>query len=155
MKSYTKMTRAERRVAIAKDAMAYLQDGLLTPTSGVYVAFGGTPGGYKSKTADEILNDDCTVCALGALFIARASNRATAKMQQREWMNVSRSGCRSELRTAFSVSELKEIEAAFEGWMEYEDDWYIRSSSDRLLTILQNIIDHDGDFRPEVEYDIV
>ena len=55
------------------------------------------------------------------------------------------------LKDAFSETELELIERAFERNYSYFS-WGPDNDADRLLAIMQNIVDHNGKFKPSVEY---
>jgi len=157
-KSYDKMSKNERKVAIAKDVIANLHVLKIRSDYGYVVtdndndydvgsllSFGITPKQIAQKAKVE-----CSVCARGAMMLCKID-----KFNNFDFGGVESIGCINQentfeaLQDAFSDDELCEIEYAF------EDNWSdIDSDNDRLRAIMQNIIDHKGDFKSEVEYTV-
>src|SRR6185436_20190681 len=79
-KSFAKMGKARKRVAIARDVIAYLDSNLITPRHGSYLSIEDK----KDKILDQLVVDSpdkslkcllpdlkqCNVCAKGAIFIS-------------------------------------------------------------------------------------
>ena len=135
---------------------------------------------YDMITPDmcDMIKKECTMCARGALLISRIDKFNTLKIVDIDNDGVSTS---EGLNGAFDEEELCLIETAFEKDTYFYEDYYSRRNvntgsyedieklanaakkfgenfpdhSDRLMAICQNIIDHKGEFRPEVEYEIV
>lgn len=151
---FDKMTPSNRRVTIAKDTIAAL-------IAKKIVAYQGD--GYLSdrhtENGDKLPDDyKCNVCALGGMFIGLTTRIKGLSVK-------TESGLRSQviepLVEYFDVYQLAAIEYAFERGavalhglnpdeafrcedfgMEYEDH------NDRLIAIMQNIIDNKGTFKP-------
>ena len=66
---FKKMTPAQRRVAIAKDALKQVSRGKWEAESRVYVTFDNLSKPEVLNTCD-LTEQDCRVCARGALFLA-------------------------------------------------------------------------------------
>jgi hypothetical protein len=115
----------------------------------------------------------CTVCALGAVTLASLVKRedevkAAALLQLAE--DCDRDIVDDELMcSVFSEEQMDLIESAYEqcamGDKSYSTDEDTRDAvifgkdhstpSNRLIAIMQNIIDHKGEFKPAVRYDVV
>ena len=160
----TKQKRAER-VAIAKDALSWIQKGALIPTHQVYLNPEFNPycnaDGSRAFMHDQIdhkqLRDvvlgKCEVCAKGALFLAKAVRYNNVVVVQMNEADGDWDG--APLREHFSQAQLQLIEAAFEGF-DYDTHrghsaartFYNRfyTATQRLTAILENIIRNDGEF---------
>lgn len=158
---FRKMTAAEKRVAIAQDVIAWVKAGALVPSEGGYVC---PSNGYFAGMADretqlrDVNLGQCEVCAVGALFLAKAVRFDACTVG--DW----RSGqFHDNLTDHFSEEQIALIECAFEccrmgpfyNLPSDEDSgdalaFYRRYRTDkgRLIAIMQNIIDHDGQFVP-------
>lgn len=140
-KKFENMTKAEQRVAIAKDVQKQIYIGRVKATHGVYV-------GCLRITGDAEPGENCTACALGALFVSKY------ELSNGEWPDDMGQGeLRMALHPYFTIFQLCEIEDAFEQkyprWSDLDDP------EDCMIAIFQNIIDHDGTFKPSVEYEMV
>jgi hypothetical protein len=153
-------TAGEKRVAIAKDALAWIEAGALRPMSGAYVE----PMERKDlrKNLAQQLRDvvlgPCEVCAIGALFIAKA-----VRFGETSVGDYAMSHFHDSLRGHFSEKQLALIECAFErgpcGRYEYRlDETEVAeaiafyglddTAARRLKRILENIIANGGTFKP-------
>jgi hypothetical protein len=140
--AFKKMSSAEQRIEIASDVIQWLRAGRVIATSGIYLE-----PLERQEGAAKIDGVQCYVCALGAVFAVAVERDAV------ECSNVFsyREGAmRGALAPYFDFGQLRMIEAAFEEWSyekefgdQYEDD------AERMIAIMQNIIDNDGTFVPE------
>lgn len=164
------MTEAERRVEIAKDVKESIQAGeygKIATNHYVYGCFESSGKMCPTRQDIQAIKQSCSMCARGALLISRV-----AKFNKLSFHDLSaRNGkawtdeeeTTEGLKGAFTERQLKSIEQAFEGWdsdgtrlegVRDEDDPHVvfhnshPNAEDRLLAIVQNIIDHDGDFKP-------
>lgn len=145
--------KAEERVAIAKDALAWVQAGALIPASGVYVVPISTGiktwlEGDRSKQLRDVVLGPCQVCAKGALFLAKAVRFDKVSIADYNTCNWAGS-----LEEHFNEEQLRWIERWFEGWVSGNGEaskFRERhpDNTERMTLILQNIIDHDGTFDP-------
>lgn len=164
-KRFESLTKAEQRVEIAKDVIHRIHMSKMKVTCGWYMQ---GPKDYNSP--------NCKVCALGAAFISTI-NIANSYELKRIPSVFSRNDFYSEredltklLSRYFSKKQIDLIEEAFEmdRWIGVMDDCFgtpsekgiaaeefgkqFKKAEDRLLAIMQNIVDHKGTFKPEVEY---
>lgn len=172
-KTWEKMTRSERKVAVAKDVKAHILAKSFKVKQGTYLNI--------NKDIEELPNsqlqaqcllsakkDKCEACARGAMMLCKVAkwnnwdDRFNEYIEQWDTSNA--------LSDAFDDEELDLIECFFEQSAifsslccteefvkKYGADpytWGPNDAEDRLLCIMQNIIDHGGDFKPEVEYEI-
>jgi len=155
-KSYDEMSRKERKVAIARDVIANLNALKIKRNSGYVVggmdydiesllSFGVTPQQISQK-----LKKECTLCARGAMMLCKVDKFNHFNFEGVDNLgDIDNNNTTDALQDAFTDYELDNIEEAFEGyWSDVDDD------NDRLRAIMQNIIDHKGDFKPEVEYTV-
>lgn len=164
------------RVAVAKDVIKRLQYGKLHAQTHYYVV--NTTGKATKPDVDNI-EANCGVCAMGAcmLSFARLYNHidledaAEHTKEFEDHYNFTK--FRSVLLRVFTGVQLQLIETAFE-CDDFTDSRYdysgiktvpvlnaikfgesFRRADDRMLAIMQNIVDHKGTFRPEVAYEII
>lgn len=164
--AYKKASPAQRRVMIAKDALAQIERGKIRPESGTYVYLrNGHTIGYDTPLQPALLKDSpitCDCCAKGALFIScvRLSNRYNGNPS-----GIGSGGINSLVN--WPAGNYEDIEAAFELWhgdAGYDTGGYSTSYSwvrkweekypeggheedrDRLVAILKNIIRNRGLF---------
>lgn len=155
-KKWEEMCKEEKRVAIARDVIAKLRREFIKPEAGTYFS----PVGHSSCRLKEI--KQCRTCALGSMLVGFLSK---SKSDKRIVFSTNRNVIARELRGIFTIGELTLIESAFErramGTRDYFEKhtnaaiqfgFSFESPYDRLLAIMQNIIDHRGVFKPEVEY---
>jgi len=171
-KKWKDLTRAERRVQIAKDALKTVQSNTYRGYNGGYLA-GFAPNkimdhSFVPSPEDcDLIAQECSVCARGALLLSRASRFNTLTMADLgldAWsltLSASSEATTEGLSGAFTEKQLEEIENAFES--DWANSWEPAAEKfgasfpdrqDRLIAILQNIIDH-GTFKPTVEYEMV
>ena len=138
-KRFYKRTKAQQRVAIAKDVQKQIHTGMVKAKVGIYLE--NLNGSEDAKKGER-----CTACALGALFVSKYELGDCSwfyEADARELQHL--------LSPYFSISQLIAIEDAF----EIKPRWSgIRNADDRLHAIMQNIIDHKGTFYPKVEYEV-
>jgi hypothetical protein len=152
-------SKAEQRVAIAKDALAWIKAGALIPSKGTYVSPEHDPR-YTPETQGLQLRDinlgKCYVCAQGALFLAKAFRYDNVLATELH------GGRMPALLEHFEPKQLMLIEYAFEDWSSIADiDIGVGStrairrfvkrhpySDKRMSAILRNIIKNNGTFRP-------
>lgn len=136
------LSKAEQRVAIAKDVLKYLKSGEIVPETDTYFE--------KNK-------NDCTVCALGSLFYAVASKNKIKKIKFGK--SLFHNKIIKPLKKYFSSSQLNLIESCFEDELYFSDlsDKKIKKSENlfgdlsdknKIKKIMNNIIVHDGKFKP-------
>lgn len=170
MKTYKEMTRAERRIAVAKDVIKQLKLGTVIAEDDV---------GYIDKKREEVLGElddfrewlktlfssgkSCNVCALGSLVISKALKFDAIKTDDimRDGHYTTRSTCELALYDIFTLKQLDDIENAFEGWdnlYAYNNgstinyryaNWpdYYPNPSERIIAIMKNIIRNNGTFK--------
>ncbi len=155
----SKISKAEARVLIAQDVLNQLNLKKIIATSGTYFAFGDTTfdgGDFLHEVLDKT---QCQVCALGSLYYSRVqvANETKCdvveKIREDESLNSINNvhTIMPDLNQYFDWSALDKIENYFEGW--FEGDTFYNDNSDpeiRMRKIMQNIIDNNGDFKPEL-----
>lgn len=168
---FLKMTPAQKRVQIAKDAIERIKLGQLRSQRRVTVSIhdDGEKDSLKELLNTEIVR--CDVCAKGGLFLAyvgRVNEFRTDDIDNRSSLN---SKEMEKLLEIFDPLQLNGIEAAFErvnvchefSEGSEEDNEFIKACSRYTLfedwnmeqvmfSICRNIIKHDGEFNP---FDVV
>lgn len=175
---YKKLSPAERRVEVAKDALLYVKKGFWTPQ---------TAKGYVNLNKPILIKDDtcswspgkidCTVCARGALFLG-ALNKFN-NWDPREYNDIEYGEDLYEISSEefghveeklWSTRQVAEIEFVFESddlgaaenWIWTDDNWDLvrqwkrqyKQPKARLIAILKNIIRNKGTFKMDDKFDI-
>lgn len=164
MKTLKKMTAAQKRVAIAKDVIAGLNDESLIAETGVYLHLipkTGLVGALSSprKRFDVILCKNvkaCEVCGLGAIFVSAVKRfdeitvAGIGRVDQNYVFPPGKEGDKLDvwageyLSKFFLVDQILLIESYFETkWQKT-----IVNSTDRMIAIMKNIIKNRGTFKP-------
>lgn len=170
--------KAAERMAIALDAIAQIQKGRLFPTRGAYVRVWDTTQVSHHPDGSWFLSDlipskpiqvrtflkrlSCSVCALGALFVARVDkkDRLTCRDLAADLGRHERNSYCRYLSEVFSKAQLDKIESAFESWnhkmtedelSRYYATFFTLEPRECLLAILRNIVRNRGTFRPLLE----
>ena len=167
-KKWDDMTPAERRVALAKDVIKQIHAkkievragwGFVAPKYDAWGSFYDLPNDIEheeviSKDDVNVMKKDCYVCAMGALFLSRVDKFNKITWGDLNCKKPDHDSIVKALRGSFSRRQLVMIENAFERYdgdgCEFGDA--LDDEDDRLLAIMQNIVDHDGTFEPKVAY---
>lgn len=150
------LTKAQKRVLIAKDVLKWIRAGAIKTRSGVYVhetrpykRLSLTPEESLQSKVQDLVNN-CEFCALGALFIGAVDkfNKIEVPCGVRRASELSGDAVFSSLEKWFSRKQLDQIESAFEGWGH---DTFFMSvlhpcTQDRLKAICLNIVRNKGTF---------
>ncbi len=153
--AFAKMTKARKRVAIARDVIKALDAKAIVGEHGTYLASYRKTGEHawydqislKAEDNPSASTQDllpvipaCHVCAKGALFVCTVGrrNQVTAKQaREQNWYGDSLS---KSLGGIFSGSQLDLIESYFENGM--------RSGRTDMKAVMENIIKNKGTFKP-------
>jgi hypothetical protein len=138
-------TKAQQRVAIAKDVIAQIKANQLIVNSGEY-------GG--------VLDDNkCQVCALSAIFVTKFGLEA-AKKNEENRCTFDDYAMRNKLDSIFGRQRLIDIENAFE-CCTIEDEStspgvefsykHVEDDDQRLIAVMRNVIRNKGNFVPTRE----
>jgi hypothetical protein len=157
---------AAKRVAVARDALAWLRAGALQAETGAYVTpTNEAPFFYLDdhRQMRDAVFGETTVCALGALFIAhivRFDHCTVSEYITANGRSMS-NFIEDKLKDTFDLLALGFIESAFER-CDMTSSSYVtqkeidaavafgkryRKDRDRLEAILRNIVRNNGDFR--------
>lgn len=163
-------TKAEKRVEIAKDVIAQLKAEKFNAKTGTYVGLDEDIDGTKELQTELKKVKQCTVCALGALFLSDVRKNDACKGVDVDLGSgndvdgfasryIDEHRMRDRLGKLFSRKQMALIECAFELGMDpqglLKDDEYERAarfgekfdtSRDRLVGIMRNIIKNEGTF---------
>lgn len=183
-KTVRRQTKAEKRIAIAKDVIAQLKAGTYRSSPGTYCEF-NTKEVAKMDATKELQKElrkvtACNVCALGSLFVSdvRKHNNFKAGKAElgyylddafgSEWINdsIDDSVIRERLSKLFSSEQLALIETAFETNDSFgadEDAAYTAiefgqafdDPSERMTAIMTNIIRNNGTFVVQSHHDMI
>lgn len=172
---FWKKTKAQQRVAIAKDVLLQLQSKFYTPRTGVYVKLQGpTMELYNlNPRLDQAFQEmkeegvTCKVCGIGACFVSLVNLGNEVPTQysfQREWSNganVDTDLMWKQMGKVFPKVQQSMIENAFEistnhgrsssANRERARAFGTRYDGDarkRLIAIMENIIENKGFFKP-------
>jgi hypothetical protein len=158
MAKWEEMTRAERRVAVAKDVIKAINAGrFITASCTGYVVEREQHVPFTENTqswARKALKSKCAVCARGAMMLCKVANYNNYTVDSEyaaelDVWGVGQTDTTAALKDCFRIEQLAHIESAFEnGWSEIDDD------ESRLMAIMQCIIDHKGTFKADAEYEV-
>jgi hypothetical protein len=155
-------SKSQKRVAIAKDAMAQLLIGQYTANPGKYVVLATAPkNGFEAACSEA-----CKVCAIGSVMVSSFRLDSKSDVPEASFChNNEFSYHAEEYRSIFPRKMLADMEGAFERWywsskwQEWNRGWdgdysllqdalaYISDPTLRLFAILENVIKNDGDFK--------
>ena len=166
--AFNRLTTLQKRVAIAKDAIAQIQSGKYKPTTGKYIELNNSLkilGSGSKSLQDAFLNaTKCQVCARGALFVSQIckGNKCSlsdiglhesdryinlynfkdheSKIWDEETIYLIESCFEKREMCEESSVAYSDIEAAIHYGKSF------KSAKDRLVGICQNIIDNKGKF---------
>lgn len=158
------LSKSEQRIVLAKDVIDILQSNKITAKRCAYFEMYGHS--KKDEINELVGKTPCKVCALGGLFVAEVmyTDRATIGDADNRFF------IKDRLNEYFEERQLGLIESAFEGTAEFCDgkgysedeveaainfvhnndryrDQYIYPE-DAMMLIMQNIVEHNGDFVP-------
>lgn len=155
------MTREQKQVAVASDALLMLNAGRLIAADGIYCHsasgrdFQDIAGEGATDLQQAFAKTACKVCAKGAIFVAlvsRANHAPIRTFAMRERIDDELMVDR--ITDVFDEAQADLIEDCFEGfgvagsfgdtyWNQFDD------YDERLRAILENIIRNNGTFKPE------
>lgn len=156
-----KKTKAEMRVAIARDVLKLLPQ-RITAMPGTYLY---SPTEITQEDVDNdtqlgsLMKMSCEVCALGAMFIAEVDINdkiGCRDLVANDLIRVGRSfyfgrhTLVERLAPFFSEKSLYSIEHSFESVYGFWPNAYPKAR-ERLAAIMSNIIRNEGDFKPRNE----
>jgi hypothetical protein len=169
-KPFSKLTKAEKRVAIAKDVLAQIELETIYPTQGTYI--GNIDTNYTGDECKVQVNSlmkkkdfSCDCCAKGALFMSHV-NKTNHLTLQDLYTGGGNNHVYERLGSIFSIQQLDLIECAFEGDLINDTSNNLRgtpeveraidfvanngyeSTNDVLIGICENIIKNKGTFIP-------
>jgi len=160
--NFDQLTKAEQRVAVAKDVLLQLKKKNYIAKKGAYVEV--KKGRRSLPVKDNIDKTVCKVCALGSclLSIAKFKNTITFNDAERglsSWDSTDPS--KRLLTSIFTRKQINLMENAFEGVVYFmhepftgtdkkADRFYDQYDKDnqRLIAIMENIIKNLGTFKP-------
>lgn len=176
-KRFLALTKAERRVAIAKDVLKQLRLNVYQASPGTYVCIRN--GLKRDALADDQLCDvlsltapsRCAVCARGAMFLSavmkfdnyRVGDCYALGREMSQSLYVGDSDFNEYENHFFSPQQIDLIESAFEGWtrrlpdgnLDYTSVHFQRAypdATERLIVIMKNIIANRGIFKIPKEF---
>ncbi len=168
---FEQLSKAEKRVAICKDALKQLKTNRFKAKQGDYLYIRYGESVEDNNSFQKIFKKDkeiaCVGCAMGSLFLSTTvlGNRSTVKDMENEGPSIGNLiddeiKFSNKFNTIFTKNQLKLIEIFFENWgLDAQDLGYsekdcrsfyhsYQSSHFRLIAILQNIVKNKGTFVP-------
>lgn len=171
--AFSKLSKAEQRVEIAKDVIKQCSKGKYEIETGGYIDL--YPEGLRSFDELEHLQANtcvskgritCTVCAKGALFMSHVMKTNHCLVKEAD--KTDDTGIKKRLKNIFSPLQLDLIETAFERSVVVDDTdkihqgcdytelgkkatnfgWQYSEPNERLIAIMKNIIKNKGTFKP-------
>lgn len=172
--AFAKMSKSEKRVAIARDVIAQLDVKKLVAQSGTWLTSGGDDDFIPTYSGDDELQkvfskvESCTGCALGGMFLCAVQKADNLKIKNLSAYNeeqdynipVEGTDLMKYLKKFFDNDQLELIENHFENGMGsigvhipkhklFAPD--VTEDEMRMRLIMQNIIVNKGTFKPEVQ----
>lgn len=175
---FTKATKAQRRVLVAKDVIAQLKAGRFTAESGVWL-IGDTVDAASDKIDPSLQRAvlagqvECTCCALGSMMASCVLFKNKLKTERVFESNLTQGISHfydhdEDVRALFSDRQICLIECFFEGGdgaMDYTSltereqrsaihfIFLNENDNDRLGLIMRNIVKNQGTFKPRLYSD--
>lgn len=141
-KKFEDMSKVEQPIAIAKEVIRRIHTGAIKPQAGVYL---------QPLTGESLAKpgEPCRGCALGALFVAKSY------LSGDEW-DLGDFYVFSDrlLSSEFSEAQRQLIENTFEGIGNHQWRDELPDDEDRMIAMMQNLVEHDGTFKPGVMYEV-
>lgn len=134
IKSFSRLTKSEKRIAIAKDVLAQIKLKTFVAKEGVYLNV-NFKNSIKFKEQDKLetcqlntlIQDNkvtCQVCALGSVFTSHVNKTNHLKYNE-VYLNEDQPEMQDRLKNIFSINQLNLIECAFEKRVISDDGDYI------------------------------
>lgn len=162
---FKSLSKAEKRVQIAKDVIVQIKLKFLMPQTGNYFQ-SSLITRHIGEELQSVLSKlpSCNVCAIGSLFVCDVMRTDNFKVN--DYMNDD-AKMKSKLKY-FSLFQLELMETAFEKWVVTDSSRKLkvdydyseiaekaikfgkryRNSTNRLIAIMENIILNKGNFKP-------
>lgn len=156
---FDKLSKKEKRVAIAKDALAQLLVGKFQAVTGQYVQTELLEDRTESIGSALRRAPRCKVCAIGSVLVSSFRCGAIGgdidslrELAPDDDELVYDTTSEDKLKLAFTPKTLRAMESAFEqgtyGSPEYAEDKYGLLDEDaRLFAILEDVIENEGSFK--------
>lgn len=149
-KSFSRLTAAQKRVAIARDVLDRITKRTLKPSTGFVLEGEGVRLNQKSVLAPTF---KCEACALGAIFVSKV-----ALGNEYDGPSPWDTQIVDKLVPLFSREQLAEIETAFEGRVRPRHIGLVDDSVaelyknkrpiERARNIFTNVVANKGEFKP-------
>lgn len=129
-KTWSRMNKQEKKIALCQDVIAQIKAGILTINTGAYVNIPYFHLDEKVELNKQLLerNPYCSVCAKGALFITDIIKRNHYKITNTRYIDSHEIIDR--LKNVFSENELDLIETAFELTVINTDNEYLSNGDE-------------------------
>lgn len=146
------LTKAQKRIAIAKDVLKQLEAGNYDPNYGGFVSSWAFQNLMVTQDSIKKLTPSmrCGVCAIGAALVSKTKLFNGGEYRSGD----GRESIQDLLAPIFSKKQTQEIEAAFEGTVSRVSvyNFYKRnrrfSRGRRMKEIFKNIVANHGTFKP-------
>lgn len=168
-KQFDRMSPKNRRIRVAEDTITTIEAKMTVPQAGCFLYSFSSGASFANRPAGVIHNLEsgihCQACAIGSMAVAacqRFNGHTSGDLEDSAYEDL-----RTALEGVFFRKQLMMIECAFErtgapakgyGYKWEDGDMATLFGKqhpdpyDRLLAIMQNIIDNDGTFVPSQEY---
>lgn len=147
IEKFNNMSKAERRVAVAKDVIKQINSGLFTAASHYFYP---KRIGIENVSEEDLPKTSCYVCGIGAAAISKIMKFNNYDFDNRPSDCIFyQRDCHNALKDCFTNDQLNIIENWFEchGY-NLPDDWTEKSKENRMLCIYQSVIDNKGKVLP-------
>jgi hypothetical protein len=166
---FNSLSKAEKRVLIAKDVIAMVNAGKRQPITSFYLRINNSWDFSNNDSVQKIVDDiSCYCCALGACLLSTIKYVNSVEFHELDIINSDSSEIWRLLKSLFTPKQMLLIEYAFESkesgdrvgedsfkqtLTEKEVELSIKFgkryfySKDRLIAIMENIIKNKGTFR--------
>ena len=176
-KPFSRLSKSEKRVAIAKDVLGQLKLKKIVAERGVYVDIPLLDNEEGKQLQSLLKKKQCNCCALGSCFVSLVRKENKFIIKHKHIRNSIKNGYigkedfRSRLKKYFTQLQLDLIESAFEGNVNHTDgdttsdkfsyahkfhdkfrtidkSMTKQQQNDCLVAIMKNIIANKGTFNP-------
>ena len=143
VQKFNRMSKPERRVAVAKDVIKQINSGLFDAAS---CYFSPKLRLMENVSEENLPKTRCYVCGIGAAAISKTMKFNNYDFDNRSLIwDFSQGDCHDALRDCFTTDQLNKIENWFECNLNcLPSTWREKTPENRMMCIYQSIIDNKG-----------